>query len=152
MYMNPAEFIIELVNTDFSLNEADSSSQLHSLHESWKTSPEATALANAIAAAKDNGDDVTLSLAIDSHTTANPILIPFTLIHRSFIKSYRDVVAYGIRVGMYMGLAILMGTVWLRLAPTQANIQNFTNAIFFGGAFMSFSRPFLPLFYHKIRR
>jgi ABC-type multidrug transport system permease subunit len=39
---------------------------------------------------------------------------------------------------MYMGLAIMMGTVWLRLAPIQSNIQNFTNAIFFGGAFMSF--------------
>jgi len=32
----------------------------------------------------------------------------------------------------------MMGTVWLRLSPTQSNIQAFTNAIFFGGAFMSF--------------
>lgn len=39
---------------------------------------------------------------------------------------------------MYLGLAIMMGTVWLRLAPVQSNIQSFTNAIFFGGAFMSF--------------
>jgi hypothetical protein len=65
-------------------------------------------------------------------------MVPFTLIHRSFIKSYRDVVAYGIRVAMYMGLAIMMGTVWLRLEPDQGNINSFTNAIFFGGAFMSF--------------
>jgi len=35
-------------------------------------------------------------------------------------------------------VAIMMGTVWLRLSPTQANINAFTNAIFFGGAFMSF--------------
>ena len=62
----------------------------------------------------------------------------FTLMHRSFIKSYRDIVAYGIRIAMYLGLAIMMGTVWLRLSPTQSNIQAFTNAIFFGGAFMSF--------------
>jgi len=60
------------------------------------------------------------------------------LVHRSFIKSHRDIVAYGIRIAMYLGLAIMMGTVWLRLSPTQSNIQAFTNAIFFGGAFMSF--------------
>jgi predicted membrane channel-forming protein YqfA (hemolysin III family) len=39
---------------------------------------------------------------------------------------------------MYLGLAILMGTAWLRLSYTQANIQNVLNALFFGSAFMSF--------------
>jgi hypothetical protein len=69
----------------------------------------------------------------------------FSLLHRLFIKSYRDVVAYGIRVVMYLGswnnatyyflcwcdlgLAIMMGTVWLRLGTSQENIQPFINAI-----------------------
>lgn len=39
---------------------------------------------------------------------------------------------------MYSGLAIMMGTVWLRLPYTQASIQPFINALFFSGAFMSF--------------
>ena len=39
---------------------------------------------------------------------------------------------------MYLGLAILMGTAWLRLSYTQDNIQNVLNALFFGSAFMSF--------------
>ena len=52
-----------------------------------------------------------------------------TLVHRSFVKSYRDVVAYGIRIAMYTGLAIMMGTVWLRLHTEQADIQPFINAI-----------------------
>lgn len=30
--------------------------------------------------------------------------ITFTLLQRSFIKSYRDVVAYGIRIVMYLGM------------------------------------------------
>jgi ABC-type multidrug transport system permease subunit len=69
------------------------------------------------------------------------------LIHRSFIKSYRDIIAYGIRVAMYMGLAVMMGTVWLRLNPDQGNIQSFINAIFFGGAFMSFMAvAYIPAF------
>jgi len=39
---------------------------------------------------------------------------------------------------MYVGLAILMGTAWLRLSYSQENIQNVLNALFFGSAFMSF--------------
>ena len=53
----------------------------------------------------------------------------FTLLHRSSVKGYRDLTAYWIRVAMYMGLAILMGTVWLRLSTNQAHIQPFINAI-----------------------
>lgn len=30
-------------------------------------------------------------------------LITMSLLHRLFIKSYRDVVAYGIRIVMYLG-------------------------------------------------
>lgn len=32
-----------------------------------------------------------------------PVKITTALLHRSFIKSYRDVVAYGIRIVMYLG-------------------------------------------------
>ena len=39
---------------------------------------------------------------------------------------------------MYIGLAVLMGTAWLRLSYSQENIQNVLNALFFGSAFMSF--------------
>jgi len=46
--------------------------------------------------------------------------------------------AYGVRIAMYVGLAILMGTSWLRLSYSQENIQNVLNALFFGSAFMSF--------------
>src|SRR5579871_2552468 len=53
-------------------------------------------------------------------------------------KSYRDPLAYGVRIAMYLGLAILMGTAWLRLSNSQENIQNVLNALFFGSAFMSF--------------
>ncbi|KAF2031371.1 P-loop containing nucleoside triphosphate hydrolase protein [Setomelanomma holmii] len=136
LYMNPAEFVIDLVNTDFSRDQAKSSSHLTRLHDSWTSSPAAADLARSIAAASS----APLCETPTSHKeeTANPYLIPLTLIHRSFIKSHRDIVAYGIRIAMYIGLAIMMGTVWLRLAPTQSNIQNLTNAIFFGGAFMSF--------------
>lgn len=55
--------------------------------------------------------------------------------------------AYGIRVAMYLGLAILMGTVFLRFKTEQSYIQPLINAIFFGGAFMSFMAvAYVPAF------
>lgn len=136
MYMNPAEYIIQLVNTDFSRDHAKSTQQLDHLHTSWLHSHNSVDVSRQIQSASTS--PIASVPSTKSHASANPVLLVLTLIHRSFIKSYRDVVAYGIRVAMYLGLAIMMGTVWLRLAPTQSNIQAFINAIFFGGAFMSF--------------
>lgn len=139
MYMNPAEFVIDLVNTDFARNQDEATKQLCRLQDGWQASQHASVVSQAIEKEVSGGGDIASVAAMAMEQgSANPLLIPFTLIHRSFIKSYRDVVAYGIRVAMYMGLAIMMGTVWLRLSPDQSNINSFTNAIFFGGAFMSF--------------
>jgi hypothetical protein len=136
MYMNPAEYVIQLVNTDFSRDYVKSTQQLSHLHTSWSHSSNAASISTRIQEVSRSHDPTTTSTT--KQASANPFLLTLTLIHRSFIKSYRDIVAYGIRVAMYLGLAIMMGTVWLRLSPTQSNIQAFTNAIFFGGAFMSF--------------
>jgi hypothetical protein len=145
--MNPAEFVIDLISTDFSHDDAKSTQRLDHLHTSWKNSQSAEELAVEIARLKGNSSASDPTADISRNDRANPILVPLTLIHRSFIKSYRDVVTYGIRIAMYMGLAIMMGTVWLRLAPVQSNIQAFTNAIFFGGAFMSFMAvAYIPAF------
>ena len=143
LYINPAEYVIELVNTDFSRDQEKSNQQLQHIQHVWANSDAAKALSHNIEA-ETSGPP---STDREDFGSANPFLIPLALIHRSFIKSYRDVVAYGIRIAMYMGLAILMGTVWLRLDTDQKNINAFTNAIFFGGAFMSFMAvAYIPAF------
>ncbi|KAF2672882.1 ABC transporter [Microthyrium microscopicum] len=53
------------------------------------------------------------------------VVVMIPLLKRTIMKSYRDLLAYGVRYAMYLGLAIMMGT-------------SFINAIFFGLAFMSF--------------
>ncbi|KAF2200293.1 ATP-binding cassette transporter-like protein [Delitschia confertaspora ATCC 74209] len=143
LYMNPAEFIIQLVNTDFVQDQGKASQQLRQVHDAWSQSDAAADVVRQI----ETEISGTPTREADEAVSANPYLIPITLMHRSFIKSYRDVVAYGIRIAMYMGLAIMMGTVWLRLDTDQKNINAFTNAIFFGGAFMSFMAvAYIPAF------
>ncbi|KAF2858672.1 putative ABC transporter [Piedraia hortae CBS 480.64] len=147
LYMNPAEFIIDFVNTDFARDGAEIDQQLELVHSSWQrsrlSSTTLTELNEEIGYGSENAP-----FEPDGETKgANIFSVTLTLIHRSFIKSYRDIVAYSIRIVMYLGLAVMMGTVWLRLRTTDDNIPAFINAIFFGGAFMSFMAvAYIPAF------
>lgn len=135
VHMNPAEFLLDLVNVDFAKDKTLAKQHLDLIHESWACSNHSARLRRSVSG------PATAS-AKNGQTEALPaphfISLTTTLLHRSFIKSYRDIVAYQLRIAMYTALAIMMGTVWLRLPYNQNSIQTFINAIFFSGAFMSF--------------
>lgn len=95
--MNPAEFLLDLMNVDFSHSVGTDDSHLISLQSGWKQSSLATSTTTDIQDIEEL-PSVTMK---HSKPTFFPIL--WTLVHRSFVKSYRDVVAYGIRVAMYTG-------------------------------------------------
>ena len=148
--INPAEYLLDLINTDLVREGVDTKARLKHITESWEASLEAHAL-------KAHVDDIVAKSVRDEKSEQDiskfkspeksAWAVPLVLLHRSWIKSYRDVVAYGIRIAMYLGLAILMGTVFLRLKTAQSDIQPFINAIFFGSAFMSFMAiAYVPAF------
>ncbi|KAF4341404.1 ABC transporter G family member 11 [Fusarium beomiforme] len=143
-YVNPAEHLLELVNIDFSQNPSQASRDLETLQSAWQNSRQAGEVDTSIKTAESSGGDWSMDTI---EKRPGMLSLTLTLLHRSFIKSYRDVVAYGIRLAMYLGLAIMMGTVWVRLDPAQESIQPFINAIFFGSAFMSFMAvAYVPAF------
>jgi ABC-type multidrug transport system ATPase subunit len=143
-HTNPAEFLLEDVNIDFAADKGAAAARLEQSHQQWAASDAATELARAIEAAEREYGELGIG---EGHGRPGLISLILTLLHRSFIKSYRDVVAYGIRLAMYTGLAIMMGTVWVRLDPDQESIQPFINALFFGSAFMSFMAvAYVPAF------
>ena len=133
LHINPAEFLLDLVNSDFGQHEGHEKGSVHYVQDAWQSSDQHRALVTATA---NTNTTAWVSTAHTSHK--NALGVAWILLHRNFIKSYRDFIAYGTRVFMYFGLAIMMGTVWLRLSYHQSSIQPSTNAIFFGGAFMSF--------------
>jgi len=145
LYTNPAEFVLELMNVDFAQNQEASIKQLDAIQTFWETSLNSRSLYTEIEQSKKEASNETIG---SSKTVgASFFILILALVHRAFIKSYRDVVTYGIRIGMYLGLAIMMGTVWLRLGSDQTDIQPFINAIFFGSAFMSFMAvAYVPAF------
>ncbi|KAH8176696.1 ABC transporter domain-containing protein [Sarocladium implicatum] len=140
---NAAEFYLDLINTDLD-RDGEVIERVADLTYKWCHSQERWGLDSAIQATSNapSGDPSQRAAA-----KPLPISVPIVLLHRAWIKSYRDIVTYGIRIIMYLGLAILMGTVFLRLKTEQTYIQPFINAIFFGGAFMSFMAvAYVPAF------
>ncbi len=107
LHTNPAEFLLELMNVDFASHQDAAYSRLQKIHQAWVTSSKGRELAAYVNVKMTKGDP----LIVRKPSRSNLPIILMTLVHRSFIKSYRDVVAYGIRVAMYTGLAIMMGTV-----------------------------------------
>ncbi|KAH6885020.1 P-loop containing nucleoside triphosphate hydrolase protein [Thelonectria olida] len=143
-YVNPAEFLLEIVNIDFAQDKAAAAQRLDNLQAAWQTSHRAKDANSTIMAAEREGSQFENEASNNKPSMLN---LTLTLCHRSFIKSYRDVVAYGIRLAMYLGLAVLVGTVWFRLVPDQESIQPFIIALFFGSAFMSFMAvAYVPAF------
>ncbi|KAJ5550373.1 hypothetical protein N7535_001689 [Penicillium sp. DV-2018c] len=144
---NPAEFLLDLVSSDFKSAKESAVERVSFIQSAWQESDEANEVERRVSEQVSSAEKHTSKDFMDEGARANAFAVTSALLHRSFIKSYRDVVAYGIRIVMYLGLAIMMGTVWLRLHPSQEYIQPFINAIFFGSAFMSFMAvAYVPAF------
>lgn len=101
LYTNPAEFLLDLTSSDFALDGSIAQSRVEKLHSDWEGSSESNSLKTFIATAAPE-DDGLRSLSV-SKSRASFLKVVLALLHRSFIKSYRDVVAYGIRFAMYLG-------------------------------------------------
>ncbi len=107
-YTNPAEFLLALVNVDFAKDNELSRTRLQFVHSAWAGSAQAaqaksqiqTGATTKLASEKASSQDYSVE-------KRNARIVTFVLLHRSWIKSYRDVIAYGIRIAMYTGLAIM---------------------------------------------
>ncbi|KAJ5486714.1 hypothetical protein N7530_001014 [Penicillium desertorum] len=142
---NPAEFILDTVSSDFASSKEED--RVGVIQTAWANSSEAKSLERQVSERVGSTENPVNKASTEEQTRPGTTSITMALLHRSFVKSYRDVIAYGIRIAMYLGLAIMMGTVWLRLHPSQDSIQPFINAIFFGSAFMSFMAvAYVPAF------
>ena len=133
---NPAEFVLDLTNADFDSDVKAGNTRIAQIQESWSSSP--AALVDASRNADMTSGQESFNYGDSDALGRRMMTTIWILLHRSWIKSRRDAVVYGVRFAMYLGLAIMMGTVWLRLPPIQSSIQPFANCILFGSCFMSF--------------
>ena len=135
LYVNPAEYLLDLTSADFSADSTSAENRITALHSAWLASTTQKELSQLLTRPPSQEKIPPIQLASTRPSFPTTLL---TLLHRSLTKSIRDPLPYGIRVAMYLGLALMMATIWLRLPATQSSIPAFTTAIFFGSAFMSF--------------
>lgn len=101
---NPAEFLLDIISSDFSSGRESSLERVEAIQHAWATSTEADALTRHISERVQLTKEDINRVGMGDMVRPGPVQITTALLHRSFIKSYRDVVAYGIRIVMYLGM------------------------------------------------
>lgn len=105
-HTNPAEFLLDIVSADFSADGEESKARLEKIQQSWVQSDEAEAVNAELMQMIKEQEASHKKLSMEDVATAGPGIhwIFLALLHRSFIKSNRDIVAYGVRIIMYLGM------------------------------------------------
>jgi ABC-type multidrug transport system ATPase subunit len=98
---NPAEFVLDLVNTDFTADKELAQLRLLEFHSKWDSFSKSSSVNSEVERIISTHEKQ--NLLTEHLQRVNFFSVVFSLLHRLFIKSYRDVVAYGIRVVMYLG-------------------------------------------------
>lgn len=112
-HTNPAEYLLQLTNVDFAADEANV--ELEKIQTGWEKSDEAERVHAEFSRPLEAG--LQRGLEVEQQSGTTKILIPLTLIHRGFLKSFRDVVPYGIRIAMYCGMLPLALLPFFLLPP-----------------------------------
>ena len=128
-----AEFLLDLVNTDFAHNKEATASLLQKLQSSWTFSTQSKLLLDRITDAERSAEPIHVSL-YERPGSINRLI---TLMQRDLVKMFRDPLAYGIRLAFVLSFAILLGTVWFRLDLEQSSAQSLSGVIFFSICFIS---------------
>lgn len=102
MSTNPAEFLLDIISADFGNSGGRAVERVRKIQSAWAESGDANVVAKQVEEQARLAQKAHLSSEVLSRP--GPLRITAALLHRSFIKSYRDVVAYGIRIVMYLGM------------------------------------------------
>lgn len=102
-HTNPAEFLLDIVSSDFGGAKGAAQERVQQIQNAWEASAESNAIMRQVSERARESEKEVGILSAEDMTGPGPFKISAALLHRSWIKSYRDVVAYGIRIVMYLG-------------------------------------------------
>lgn len=103
-HTNPAEFLLDIVSSDFGGAKGQAQDRVQQIQNDWAASSQSTAVMRRVSERTRESEKAAGGiLSPEDMARPGPFTITAALLHRSWIKSYRDVVAYGIRILMYLG-------------------------------------------------
>lgn len=140
-HVNPADHMLKIVSDDFSsssVSKEGASPSVDDLANLWTTHASAPDAASR--------SELRESRQAAQIPAANPtaqhglVLLSTTwiLTRRNVLNYRRNVLAYGIRFAMYVGMGVLLATVWVNLKQNDASIQDRLSVHFFSVAFLGF--------------
>ncbi|KAM0751869.1 P-loop containing nucleoside triphosphate hydrolase protein [Meredithblackwellia eburnea MCA 4105] len=143
-HANPADWAMSCINTDFNSTEAEKTTneaRFHAIQTAFHSHAPLLATPRTERHESDyssKSGDPELGSIPSARTSSNPIYVTLVLLHRSFLNYIRNLLAYGIRLGMYMGMAIMIATIWIRLPAIDSRINDRLGVHFYSVAFLGF--------------
>ncbi|TXT03823.1 hypothetical protein VHUM_04344 [Vanrija humicola] len=131
-YTNPSDHLLKLVSTDFG---DDKSAVLDALYVEHAR--------QGALAAQFEGKGAAEALEYEHHVAdrksfAHHIKVVGVLCERNTVNYSRNLLAYGVRMGMYLGMGFLLATIWIRLGQSDSKINDRLSVHFFSVAFLAF--------------
>ncbi|KZP14385.1 P-loop containing nucleoside triphosphate hydrolase protein [Athelia psychrophila] len=133
---NPADQAIAVVNTDFQDQTAGvtPSEYLDNMAALWKK----FASKYGVDADQNNGYEAGAISGGPMPRYHDHLRKTIILTQRNFLNYTRNLLAFGIRMGMYVGMGLMLATIWIRLGTSTDRINDRLSVFFFSVAFLGF--------------
>ncbi|GAA5862294.1 hypothetical protein JCM8547_007591 [Rhodosporidiobolus lusitaniae] len=146
-HVNPADHALDLVSTDFlTASSAIAPTITPAEHITHLASQWSAYSAQQYGADFGRRETKTTALDIEEdgsgrRTRRSLVAVlarTAVLMHRNSLNYSRNLLAYGIRLGMYIGMALLLALVWIRLGWSGDKLNDRLSVHFFSVAFLGF--------------
>ncbi|BGP49303.1 hypothetical protein JCM10450v2_005187 [Rhodotorula kratochvilovae] len=166
-HVNPVDQVMDLVNTEFlatATTRTSAGEKSLSQHEVSTAQTAQEYVASTAQTAQEHVDGLAASwqayaarhglVRKPAHTSPDGALLQHkrhrrgaalagvrktvTLGHRNAVNYSRNLLAYGVRLGMYIGMAFLLATIWVRLGWSANKLNDRLSVHFFSVAFLGF--------------
>ncbi|KLT44207.1 P-loop containing nucleoside triphosphate hydrolase protein [Cutaneotrichosporon oleaginosum] len=127
-FQNPADHLLDLVASDFG---ADKTPVIEALYTAQM---EVEATDRAV----QGEDDKPQHIKTQKKPLTHDIAVVGVLCERTVLNYSRNLLAYGVRMGMYLGMGLMLATIWIRLGNSDGKINDRLSVHFFSVAFLAF--------------
>ncbi|PPQ75685.1 hypothetical protein CVT26_001519 [Gymnopilus dilepis] len=133
-YMTPSDHAMNFLNSDF--GDQSSSSRREEFRQFYLSTISSPEVTEKVPLHLDTEDDAPV------HGKAGPLATLFwntwVLAERAVVNYKRNLLAYGVRAGMYCGMGLMLATIWIHLGTADSTINDRLSVHFYCVAFLAF--------------